>query len=175
MLPKNSLGAEIGVWRGDFSARLLEVVQPKQLHLIDPWKHEPSAMYKYALYGGLTKRGQEEMDRHYADVCARFQAQAARGQVTIHRGFSADVLGQFPDAFFDWVYIDGNHLYEYVKKDLELSLRKTKPGGFVAGDDYVGGQWWKDGVTKAVDEFAKTQAAELVSLRDRQFVFRRKS
>ena len=173
MLPKDSVGAEIGVWNGDFSDKLLEVVRPKQLHLIDPWHHEPSAMYKYALYGGLAKNGQDEMDRHHAAVCARFDGQIQRGQVKIHRGYSADVLGQFPDNFFDWVYIDGNHLYEYVKKDLESSLRKTKAGGWVAGDDYVGGQWWKDGVTKAVDEFAKSQAAQLVELRDRQFIFRK--
>jgi len=65
-------------------------------------------------------------------------------------------------------------MYEYVKKDLDLSFRKTKAGGLVAGDDYVDGQWWQDGVKKAVDEFAKTQAAQLVEIRDRQFVFRRK-
>ncbi len=40
------------------------------------------------------------------------------GQVKIHRGYSTDILEQFPDEYFDWIYIDGNHLYEYVKNDL---------------------------------------------------------
>ena len=173
MLPKNSVGAEIGVWKGDFSDKILEVVNPKELHLIDPWKHEPLALYKYALYGGLAKRGQDEMDRHYAAVCARFDAQARRGQVKIHRGYSAEVLGQFPDDFLDWVYIDGNHLYEYVKRDIDLSFRKTKVGGWVTGDDCVDGQWWKDGVKRAVDEFAKTPWGQQVEIRDGQFIFRR--
>jgi hypothetical protein len=174
-LPQNSIGAEIGVWQGDFSDRLLQFVHPKELHLIDPWKYEPAPLYKYALYGGQTKNGQAEMDQRYEAVRARFAAQVQRGQVIFQRGFSEDMLGKFPDNYFDWVYIDGNHLYDYVKKDLELSLRKTKPGGWVAGDDYVGGQWWKDGVNKAVDEFAKKQEVELVELRERQFMFRRKS
>jgi hypothetical protein len=174
MLPKDSVGAEIGVWKGDFSDRILKAVHPKQLHLIDPWRHQSSPVYKYAWYGGLAKNGQDEIDRHYAAVCTRFDPELRRDQVKIHRGFSMDVLRQFPDNFFDWVYIDGNHMYEYVKKDLDLSFRKTKAGGLVAGDDYVGGQWWKDGVKKAVDEFAKNQAVQLVELRDRQFVFRRK-
>jgi len=174
MLPKESIGAEIGVWKGDFSDRILQAVNPKELHLIDPWKHQSSPVYKFAWYGGMAKDGQSEMDRHYAAVRARFDAQIRREQVKIHRGFSADVLGQFPDEFFDWVYIDGNHMYEYVKKDIELSFRKTKAGGLLAGDDYVDGQWWKDGVKKAVDEFAQTQKAELLQLRDRQFIFRRR-
>jgi hypothetical protein len=33
MLPKNSVGAEIGVWKGDFSDRILKALNPKQLHL----------------------------------------------------------------------------------------------------------------------------------------------
>jgi len=175
MLPKNSVGAEIGVWKGDFSEKILEVVHPKQLHLIDPWKHEPTELYRDALYGGHAKSGQDEMDRHYAAVCSRFEAQARREQVKIHRGYSTDVLDEFPDDGLDWVYIDGNHLYEYVKKDIELSFRKIKVGGYVAGDDYVEGQWWKGGVKQAVDEFARTQTAQLIEIRDHQFIFRRKS
>jgi hypothetical protein len=175
MLPKNSVGAEIGVHKGEFSEKILEVVHPKQLHLIDPWKHESSAVYQCALYGGHAKNGQDEMDRRCADVCARFQAQLSGEQVKIHRGFSTDVLGRFADDFFDWVYIDGNHLYDYVKKDIDLSFRKTKIGGLVTGDDYMEGGWWEGGVKKAVDEFAKTPAAQLVEIRNNQFVFRRKS
>ena len=175
MLPKNSVGAEIGVHKGEFSEKILEVVHPKQLHLIDSWKHESSAVYQNALYGGQAKNGQDEMDRRYADVCARFQAQMSGEQVKIHRGYSTDVLGRFADDFFDWVYIDGNHLYDYVKKDIDLSFRKTKIGGWVTGDDYMEGGWWEGGVKKAVDEFAKTPAAQLVEIRNNQFVFRRKS
>ena len=115
------------------------------------------------------------MDQHYAEVCARFEQQVRQDQVKIHRGYSTDVLSQFPDNFFDWVYIDGNHTYDYVKKDLELSFRKTKVGGLVAGDDYVDGQWWKDGVKKAVDEIAKNPSAQLLEIREVQFIFRRSS
>jgi hypothetical protein len=175
LLPKNSVGVEIGVHKGDFSEEILQVVQPKELHLIDPWKHETSAVYDDALYGGQAKNGQAEMDRRYADVCARFEGPVRRQQVKIHRGFSTDVLGRFPDDYFDWVYIDGNHLYEYVKKDMDLSFRKTKAGGYVTGDDYMEGGWWEGGVKKAVDEFAKAQAAQLVEIRHGQFIFRRRA
>src|SRR2546430_9287984 len=37
MLPRGSVGAEIGVWKGDFSKLLLRRVRPAELHLVDPW------------------------------------------------------------------------------------------------------------------------------------------
>ena len=36
-LPKNGIGAELGVFKGVFSSVLLETTKPKKLHLIDPW------------------------------------------------------------------------------------------------------------------------------------------
>ena len=174
MLPKHSVGAEIGVHLGDFSAQLLATVQPKTLHLIDPWAHLTSTVYATAWYGGAAKRGQQEMDERHAAVCSRFDAQIRVGQVQVHRGFSTDILEQFADGHLDWVYIDGNHLYEYVIKDLALSLRKTRVGGFVTGDDYTEGGWWSGGVKKAVDQFhTDVPEVQLMELRDKQYIFRK--
>ena len=39
------------------------------------------------------------------------------------------------DELFDAVFIDGNHSYEYVKKDLENYWHKVRPGGIVALHD----------------------------------------
>ena len=36
----------------------------------------------------------------------------------------------------DWVYVDGNHSYEFVLSDLENGLKYTKSGGLIAGDDF---------------------------------------
>src|SRR5689334_12291037 len=52
MLPARSVGAEIGVHKGDFSAQILRTVRPHTLHLIDPWQYEPSEAYEQAWYGG---------------------------------------------------------------------------------------------------------------------------
>lgn len=171
MLPKHSVGAEIGVHMGDFSRQIIEVVSPKELHLIDPWEHQTSATYKNSGFGGLAKNGQDEMDERFESVCSRFDQEIREEQVAIHRGYSADVLEQFPDEYFDWVYIDGNHLYEYVKKDIALSFRKTKSRGFITGDDYNDGGWWEGGVKKAVDEFANYHGSQLVLVRHQQFLF----
>ena len=74
---------------------------------------------------------------------------------------------------FDWVYVDGNHLYDYVRSDLALYDPKVKPGGLIAGDDYGDAGWWEDGVTRAVDEFVAERGYEVVSLAAHQFVLRK--
>lgn len=171
LLPKKSVGAEIGVLAGNFARQILDSISPKELHLIDPWEHQTSNLYEDAWYGGRAKGGQTDMDELYSNVMKRFKRNMQRGQVKIHRGYSTDVLQQFRDQFFDWIYIDGNHLYEYVKKDLEWSLRKVKVGGYITGDDYAEGGWWKDGVKKAVDEFAGNPAVRLLEIRNDQYIF----
>ena len=173
MLPKYSVGAEIGVNLGNFAEQILRIVRPAELHLIDPWKYETAAIYKAAVYGGRAERGQEQMDKRHAGVVSRFEKEIGAHNVIVHRGESANVLKGFPDDYFYWVYIDGNHLYEYVIMDLKVSARKTKIGGYITGDDYVDGGWWKGSVKKAVDEFTKTGPIQLVQVRNGQFILRR--
>ena len=170
-LPRNSVGMEIGVHQGDFSEQLLRQLSPSELHLVDPWKHETSAEYKRAWYGGIA-RGQSEMDERYHSVCHRFAAEIAKGCVHIHRRNSAEALAAFADEYFDWIYIDGNHLYEFVKVDLELSWPKLKKRGVLAGDDYMNSGWWQGGVKKAVDEFCRIRAIRLKVLNN-EFMIRK--
>jgi hypothetical protein len=170
-LPAGSEGMEVGVHLGDFSQAILDVVRPRVLHLVDPWHHEPSPEYDRAWYGGKAEQGQQEMDQRHAGVLERFAPQIAAGTVVVHRGQSDAVLSQFEDDSLDWVYIDGNHRYEFVSEDLRLGLVKVRPGGLVTGDDYTEGGWWEGGVKRAVDELAAGSAARLVEIRQSQFIF----
>jgi hypothetical protein len=149
-MPKWSVCAEIGVWKGDFSEKILEVVKPKKLHLIDPWLFMPK--YRNRWYGGLVAKNQKDMTSIYHDVRRRFKKNK---NVIIHRATSQDASSLFKNDYFDWIFLDGNHSYEYVKKDIELYLSKIKKGGFIAGDDY----WWRirEGfpVKRAVDEMVR--------------------
>mgnify|MGYP002626757629 CR=1 FL=1 len=115
-LPRGGVCAEIGVWKGDFSERILAVTAPRALHLVDPWQF---------------------MDTMFEQVRERFRG---RTNVEFHRGYSDSVLTQFNDGYFDWVYIDGNHYYEYVRRDLDLAFQKVRPGGYITGDDYNWGE-----------------------------------
>lgn len=63
--------------------------------------------------------------------------------------YSKDVVDEFENDI-DFLYIDANHSYPSIKKDLQLYLPKVKVGGVIGGHDYV--EPWT-GVIKAVDEF----------------------
>lgn len=156
LLPQDSIGAEIGVWKGDFSARILTRVRPQELDLIDTWTFFDEPTYERARYGGRAVRGQVEMDEIHRDVVSRFASEVSRGVVKVHRLTSHEAADLFPDAHFDWVYIDANHLYDFVLGDLQTYYPKVKPGGLIAGDDYGEEGWWGNGVKHAVDEFVAT-------------------
>jgi len=173
MLPNNSVGAEIGVHLGHFSALILDIVKPSKLHLIDPWKYEASEAYSGSFYGGMAKGEQPELEARYETVLRKFQVLIDSGKVEVNRGTSEEVAQNFPDEYFDWVYIDGNHFYEYVKQDMELYLKKVKVGGYLTGDDYTEEGWWKGGVKKAVDEMIETQNVKLVEIRNGQFILKK--
>ena len=62
---------------------------------------------------------------------------------------SSDAIDEVPIS--DFIYIDGNHNYKFVKQDLNNYFNKVKIGGVFAGHDINK----KEGVTKAVFEFIK--------------------
>lgn len=173
MMPKGACCLEIGTWKGDFSAQIIEVTRPAQLHLVDPWKCEEGSVYEEAWYGEKKSGGQAAMDAIYQGVCERFREEINAGVVHVHREYSDRACSAFEDGFFDWIYIDGNHLYEFVKADLENYFPKVRPGGFISGDDYLEGGWWKGGVKKAVDEFVASGCCEPVVFRNQQFILRK--
>ncbi len=51
------------------------------------------------------------------------------------RGQSKDILPQLKDEIYDVVFIDADHTYNPVKKDIFSSLRLIKEGGIICGDD----------------------------------------
>lgn len=175
-LPKEGVGMEIGVHKGAFTQRLLKKTRPRQLYLVDPWKFENASEYKHSWYGGWMGGSQKRMDQRCEAVQQRFASGIQNGSIKILRNTSTDAFAQLPDAHLDWVYIDGNHLYEYVKSDLEHALRCVRPGGLITGDDYGEGGWWKGGVKRAVDEFARDcPDVELVSIRKCQFILKKRA
>ena len=61
---------------------------------------------------------------------------------------SDEAKGSIQDNFLDYIFIDGDHSYEAVKKDMNHYFSKVREGGIFAGHDF---SW--EGVTKAVEEF----------------------
>lgn len=71
-------------------------------------------------------------------------------KINLIKNDSVSESKNYDDEYFDIVYIDASHEYEYVKEDILSWLPKVKNGGIICGDDYH--PVWH-GVIKAVDEF----------------------
>lgn len=141
IMPKHSVCAEVGVQEGINAVQILKRTLPKQLHLIDPWNL-----------------------RYYESV----KEMMAGKPVTLHRGRSMEIGRNFPDNFFDWVYVDANHLYEFVSEDLHFYYRKIKHGGILAGHDFSrpNSMFYFDGVKKAVHEILNEGLCKLMCFTD---------
>jgi SAM-dependent methyltransferase len=122
------VGAEIGVWQGDFSKSLLIPNPDLHLYCIDPWEY-------YADYHeDIISVNQDGMDYNLAIA----KQKLAGHNVTFIRKRSMAAVDDFADNSLDFVYIDGHHGFSYVANDLEWWYKKVRPGGLVCGHDYYG-------------------------------------
>jgi len=131
--------AEVGVQKGTFSQFILENNFPAKLHLFD-------------LNFGAFK------------VAERFSEQIKAGQVVLHEGYSSIELARLPDRYFDFVYIDGDHSYEGVQRDIAAAKTRIKEDGYLVFNDYT---FWSPsecipyGVVQAVNELCLKEGWKL--------------
>jgi len=168
LLPKESVGIEIGAQSGVFSSLILKCLPLKKLYLIDPWEkasgwppnEEPPSLPPSLKHGNLSSHKKLFDNAAYSTnnelrlVQGKFSQEINEGRVELKQGLSYDLVDDFPNNYFDFIYIDACHIYECVKADLEAYLPKLKPAGLMCGHDYYKSHIW--GVDEAVDEFLKT-------------------
>jgi hypothetical protein len=142
-------GVEVGSGAGEFATTVLRHWQGRQLTLIDFWA--PQGHDAYLDCCNVTRT------EHAANRTAAACLAAKDHRVRLLEGLSPDAAGQFENATLDYVYIDGNHAYLAVREDLRAWNPKVRPGGLLAGHDYLDGvrNGCLFGVKTAVDEFAE--------------------
>ncbi len=136
--------AEVGVQTGYFSAQILDRTSPRKLHLLDL----SISQIRYDLYPQLWSAVES-------------------GIVQLHEGSSAQTLSTFPDSYFDWLYIDGDHSFAGVLMDITQAVRTVKPEGLIVFNDYVKYsplELFQYGVMEAVNDLCLTQDFEMVAL-----------
>ena len=127
---------EVGVFKAQFSKHLLEN-WPGKLWLVDPWRAFDDEE------GYIDSSNHKEHQTAYLEAMQNIEGYESRAFML--RGLSSDMSSRFEDGSLDLVYIDGNHAYEWVKEDIELWWPKLKPGGILAGHDYLDMDWHADG------------------------------
>ena len=130
-LNKTGKGVEVGTFKGEFSKEILQIWQGK-LYMIDVWRelgeeYIDSSNHKN-FDGGV-----------YADCMNSIKGFEDRAIMI--RATSEIASEMFMDNSLDFVYIDANHTYDYVKQDISLWYPKVKSGGWVMGHDYIKLDW----------------------------------
>lgn len=144
---KHSIGCEVGVHTGDTTKFILEnLPKIKKYYAIDPW-------ILYEMYDGRIYR--KPGHQKYKTMVLAFKnyqrnIRPYKNKVITYKLSSVEASINIAPNCLDWIFIDANHEYEYIKENLRIWSKKVKPGGLISGHDY-GGKW--GGIKKAVDEF----------------------
>ena len=140
-LPKRGVVAEVGTDNGTFAEIILKFSVPSELHVIDI-----------------------SLAKFRRDV---FAQEIQAGTVRLHESDSVEALRRFPDGYFDWIYIDANHSYESVKRDIDEAKRAVKRGGLLVFNDYAfrsHREVMAYGVVQAVNELCLSENWDLLYL-----------
>ena len=116
------VGAEIGVYKGEFSEKFCKA--GLKLYAIDPGL--PEHLDK--------SRGPNRLEFLYEYTK---RVLTPYPNCTIIRKTSMEAALDFEDNSLDFVYIDANHGFRYIAEDLWEWSKKVKKGGVISGHDYA--------------------------------------
>ncbi len=132
LLPKGGRIVEIGVALGDFSRKIIDICAPDEFIAVDNFRlHELPEFWgrKPADWFGARSHG-----AFYRD---RFAAEIAAGRVRVLEDDSTNALATIEDGSVDMFYVDADHSYEWVARELAVIKRKVKPDGVIVMNDYT--------------------------------------
>ena len=139
---KKIVAIEIGSYRGFNAKSILKNLNIFKIYLVDPWTE----------YEEYKKSEKNKKQSHLNNALRECKKRLKKFKNVFYiRKFSDEAIKFVPKA--DFIYVDGNHEYEYVKKDLEKYYEKLKNKGIIAGHDIN----WKESapVLTAVREFCE--------------------
>lgn len=143
--------AEVGIGYGFHAREILDNTNVDKLYLIDPMQYYPDDGFvdDVMSYGGFEKLVSN----------IKFHLSIYDDRYTWFRQPSLTITEQqIPDESLDAVFIDGDHSYDAVIKDLSFWWKKIRKGGWLLGDDYDS---LFPGVPLAVNEFANKNNLKL--------------
>lgn len=151
--------AEVGVAYGYHAEHLLQEFPHIQYYGLDPYAsgYDPTdGLDKDVqnLYGGESTPA---MDRLFRVVQSKL-AVMYNGRGTLLRMPGENASKVFAPKYFDVAYVDGDHTYEGVLRDLKAWYPLVRSGGILCGDDY---DW--AGVKQAVTEFFQGKEEKIES------------
>lgn len=125
-----TVGCEVGVEKGKNAQTMFECIPNLKLYCVDPYKQHPFSP-------NVDTRQHPHWSDYYLQMCKRQTQKRMQGRnAVIIEKFSEEAVQDIPYDSLDFVYIDGDHSYDYVMTDIILWARRVRPGGIVSGHDY---------------------------------------
>tara|TARA_B110000008_G_C16956940_1_gene558584 strand:+ start:1575 stop:2213 length:639 start_codon:yes stop_codon:yes gene_type:complete len=153
---RNLVGVEVGVAGGEHALSLLENLNISMLYLIDPYE-----MYEEYVKGEGSNYGETQLPLDETFLKAEKLLDRYEKQTRFVKKLSNSAVKEI-EGNIDFIYIDGNHDYKFVKEDLELYYPIVKSGGVIGGHDFYNGFVnTHDGVVTAVIEFVLSKGLQL--------------
>jgi hypothetical protein len=122
--------AEIGVAFGNFSEVMINKYKPSKFVAIDTF-----VMHEFNAHWGVPKEETLGNLTHLEYYKNRFADHADIMEFKV--GMSFDGIADTPDNYFDLIYLDADHGYDYVKRDADISVTKLKQDGILVFNDYI--------------------------------------
>lgn len=156
------VGAEVGVYLGETSVRLLAEFPNLTLYMVDSWESSPANSAWRKTGDPCAKRTQFQQEA--ACQQARNVTEIFGDRRQIVRGVSWDVADQLPQL--DFAFLDGDHSAYGVTNDLAAYWPKITKSGILCGHDYDsrGRILHIRGVKHAVDAFAVRESVQIEKL-----------
>jgi len=157
---RDLVGVEVGVFDGSHCWGLLQNLDIKKLYMIDPYipyaQHIKDVGLKRSkwLLARAKKRSRTWGEEKFPGKCEYLYSK------------SLDVVGWFQDETLDFVYLDGDHTYENVSKEIPAWGVKLKPSGLMGGHDY---SKRRTDVPRAVDEYCRKHGIEFEVVGDKRY------
>lgn len=137
--------AEIGVWKGGLSRKLLEALPLMTLIQVDRWKAYTEAENVAEGNTKMSRQPQQIFD--FARLENHRNTYLYGNRINVLEYDSVTASNCITDGICDLVFIDAAHSYEGCKSDILAWIPKVKPGGWIGGHDYL-----RVDVNKAVRE-----------------------
>jgi len=142
--------AEIGIGYGTHAKYILKTTSVDQLVLVDPTKYYLNDGFADDIMNKKANIPGNNFNELYDLI--KNELSPWNDRYTWFRKESLTITqDEVPDESLDCVFVDGDHSYNAVVKDLPFWWKKIRSGGQLLGDDY-----WMPEVAKAVHEFANS-------------------
>lgn len=162
-LPHGLVIAEVGVGTGGFSRQILARCRPRRFLAIDTF-----TLHLLPTLWGKPTSEHFQGATHADFYRGKFAAEIEAGLVEVMEGDSAEMMEWLSDASVDVFYVDADHGYEGVKRDLDVIRRKIHPEGTIIMNDYTFlenvGSKNEYGVIQATHEFMLAEDWEMTYL-----------